>query len=209
MNIALDLDGVVCDFVRSILRLCGKEERYGEVDSYYFDPPDPRDEGEVLTREEFYDAWNKFTDNHGFAGIQLIPGAFDGINELRQAGEFIYFISDRRKEDQEDTYCWKRLMGWEEIPIVFSEGRKVKILSGLPLGEIPFPDIFMDDQPNIFSDIYYQHSLMMKRGSLLERGLIPVVFNQPWNQAIIPELSRALNWQGFRLLVESVKARQK
>ena len=37
MNIFLDLDGVVCDFTGSLLRMVGREELAHKIDFYHFE----------------------------------------------------------------------------------------------------------------------------------------------------------------------------
>jgi len=162
MNIFLDLDGVVCDFTGSLLRMVGKEELAHKIDFYHFENDN---NSEVLTEDEFFQAWDKFTALQGFVGIKWMPGAYRGIKELIAMGYKVHFITDRRVQDRDQTRRWKVLNGFGDIPLIFSMGDKLRIL------KVRDVDVFVEDKVEIIKEAK-------------ELGINVVRFQQRWNREL-------------------------
>ena len=153
MKIRLDLDGVVCDFVKSLSLLSNKVKR---INDYQLG----------LEKDEFMQLWNKFSDLQGFVGIKWIKDAEKSINYLLSQNHEISFVTDRREEDQIQTYYWRELNGWgKKIPIHFTDNKKVDFLKNR------FSDIIIEDKKEI-----------IKEGRDL--GLNIWCFRHPWNEEI-------------------------
>lgn len=94
MRILLDCDGVLADFVGPVLRESGAVLRPEDIDRwdlFSLMQPDVRERAfEILRKPEFWRAQ------------PLIPGAAEGVEQLRAGGHEIYFV----------TSPWKDCAGW-------------------------------------------------------------------------------------------------
>ena len=203
MVIGIDLDGVVCDFIGSLLRMEGRGELQGNQQDYYFPH---KGDCVVYTEKQFMKAWDEFNAQHGFIGIKMISGAFEGIEELLKKKFEIVFVTDRKKESFRDTWYWMRLMGWlGRIPVVFSNGEKVKFLVGDNFGRIspigsfgtPFhggiPLVMVDDEPKIL------RGLNEVQG---DNGILPICFDQSWNRDVPINVVRMYDWEELVMFIK-------
>jgi len=193
MVIGIDLDGVVCDFIGSLLRMEGREELQGGQQDYYFPH---KGDCAVYTEEQFMKAWDEFNAQHGFIGIKMISGAFDGIEELLKKKFEIVFITDRKKESFRDTWYWMRLMGWyDKIPVVFSDGQKVERVLHSNI------DILVDDSLEILKGVYEEYEMNFKTA-------LPVCFNQTWNSQLNLTIPRFYDWEALIEFIVNYRARK-
>lgn len=129
MKIAIDLDGVVCDFVGTLKRIVTDK-----LDETKYDLG--------LSKVKFKNIWDYFTSRHGFVGIDFIEGAREYLKDLMYDHKVV-FVTDRRRKDWGQTLDWKVLKGFDPIGIVFTEGNKAEHIINNQY------DVFLDDKIDI------------------------------------------------------------
>ncbi len=105
--IAFDVDGVLADFHRPFYKfiLDNRDDLHFNLED--ITAWDWSTQIKNLTSGEFWDLFDRFTVEHGYAFLPLISDvAFDLIDFLSEEGHPIYFITARPPETREETYHW-------------------------------------------------------------------------------------------------------
>jgi hypothetical protein len=111
-TIALDLDGVLCDFAYRFASWCLKK---GHISDGQFSKTD-------FSNYKFYEAWGwtdarflliqaVFAEAREFENVPMYNGVLDFIRDLRDLGLKVIVATYRPDEAQDDTWrwCWKNL----------------------------------------------------------------------------------------------------
>lgn len=171
-DIAVDLDGVVYDFVE----VFAAEARLSEL-AHVRVPEDPRP-----TRWDFYRSWGLTPEEFAELFVEGVrqgrvfwegptyPGVHEGWQALSRQGHRIHVITDRspvgaERESQEATVSWLEAQGFEVASLTITADK------GSALQEIvvdPSRALFIDDKPD-----------NIRQG--MSAGIPSVLMDQPWN----------------------------
>jgi uncharacterized HAD superfamily protein len=175
VKVGLDLDGVVFDFVHGFSLFL--HDHYGapvirseEATAWYWHA----DVG--LTEAQWHEGFAAFSAGGGFRGLELRPGAWDGVWSLLAAGHEIQYVSARRGAPRADTVQALVRNRLPPGPLRISEhkGRAVREL-GL--------DVFVDDRPANVLEV-------------LRAGARTFVMDLPYNRCDLPaEIVRVAGWR--------------
>ena len=138
MRYGLDIDGVVCDFLTGARTLAEKLEI------------DVSDRELVLDYENLPDEYEEVLEDLSFwLNMKPIRSSWHVVNDLFSKGHDVYFITSRRKESAILATCrWLNEWGFMFSDVRFINGKgKVDLYKELEL------DIFVDDNPEVVSDI--------------------------------------------------------
>lgn len=186
MKIGVDIDGVTADFVTAFLPvlggLAGREVRYEEITSYWFQ--------EVLGYDDATEVWVRETiDRLGvLRRLAPIPGALETVNRLGETHE-VHFVTARPEAKWGDlTREWLSRHGFRFASVMFREGRKAGADEGFGL--------FVEDSLENARD-------------LSGLGIHVCLFDQPWNRTEeLPEgVSRVGSWAEVAAAVEEQAGR--
>lgn len=176
MRIGIDLDDTVMDFVPEFLReakhLYGLEYRISDVNDYLLASLPGLNPERVTT------IMQSMISNEALAKLKPVEGSVYGLNNLRNNGHAITYITNRTPtpSTMRQARFW---MEWHGIkhPIIYSKNK------GQDLERIR-ADLLLDDNPrNIISAI--------------EHGIKAFVFDRPWNTTM-PEVYKRVNgWYDF------------
>ena len=157
LKIALDVDGVLADTIRSWLRLCnirfGMNLTYDQIDHWNFwkDVGINQDDFEGLFNQAWYD-WRVLppTEDKIAAKVEL----------LKNIGE-VDIVTGRTPDTMEYVEKWLAMQKINCNKIVVVEPDKTK-------GHLDY-DVFIDDSP-------------LNAIDATERGKTALVYDQPWNR---------------------------
>lgn len=158
MRIALDIDGVVCDFAgpcNSWLASALGRERIPITRWDWY-----RDYGEPLGRRAWRLFWGHAEDTEFFNHLPIIHGAKKGVDALFDQGHDVRFITARNPlQFGRQTREW---LARHDLPVdvLYAEHKA---------DHIDEFDVLVDDAPRHLAD--------WRRA-----GGQPLVFNQPWNK---------------------------
>lgn len=138
MRYGLDIDGVVCDFLVGARALADKLDI------------DVSDRELVLDYESLPNEYEEVLEDYPFwLNMKPIRSSWHVVNDLFSKGHDVYFITSRGKESAILVTC-RWLFEWNFMysDVSFTNGKgKVDLYKELEL------DIFVDDNPEVVSDI--------------------------------------------------------
>lgn len=137
--IALDVDGVVMDFMTQFLRV--HNERYNtritRDDITSFMPHGSV--AELITEDEWDESFAWFEDNGGYATLEALEGVRTAIKNILDAGHEICYVTARHSKFKGETEMSFHLNKLPIGKVYFAPRGKVSRLKKLK------PDIFVDD----------------------------------------------------------------
>ena len=127
--IYLDMDGVIADFVKRYKELYGMEPKEAEKNHKF---------------DQYFD---QFIMDNGFADLDLMPGAMDGITFLRKAQVPTQILSSTANEKRYDDISKQKMVWLQSKGITFNPifvpGKKLKQQYAAP------DKIIIDDTPSV------------------------------------------------------------
>lgn len=175
--IGLDIDGVIIDYLRSILpflcEICGRTIRYEDITHPTLSKFLNIDEATSA------DIWNRIIGTGLMHNFPPIAGAIEGLAALRR--HEIWLITGREASMQDLTVSWLKNHGIRYDRIMF-ESEKVE------------GNLSLEKQCGIFIEDQLEAAK-----SLAEAGIFTLLFNQPWNRAeSLPEnCRRVYDWDNI------------
>jgi len=137
--IALDVDGVIMDFMTQFLRV--HNERYNtritRDDITSFMPHGSV--AELITESEWDESFAWFEDNGGYATLEALEGARTALQAILDAGHEIVFVTARHSKFKGETEMSFILNKLPLKKIYFAPRGKTARLKAIK------PDIFVDD----------------------------------------------------------------
>ncbi|MFP7494613.1 HAD family acid phosphatase [Terribacillus saccharophilus] len=104
-----------------------------------------------LTDEEGSRMWNSTLEEIYYTTCPPFPNAVDLLQELKQDGHEIYYITSRPKEHGERTKQWLRTLGFriedEQFFYGMQDADKIHIIKELGL------DYYFDDKPDVLNTL--------------------------------------------------------
>lgn len=166
MKIAVDLDGVLYAFERT-MRYLLREERSVQADmttpSRYWD--------DVLDRVEPADKkwlWSEAITKYGlFRHGHVEKHAMRGVRALHGAGHKLYVVTHRPAIATRDTLAWLDFHFGAENPYPFA-GAPIMLHNGEAKSQVD-AEILIDDKPANIRE-------------WMDAGGVGLLFDQPWNQ---------------------------
>ena len=157
VKIALDVDGVLADTIRSWLRLCNERFNlnltYDQIDHWNF----WKDVG--IKQEDF-----EWLFNEAWLDWRALPPTEDNIATkvelLKNLGK-VDIVTGRNQETMEYVQKWLSMQKISSDKIIVVEPDKTK-------GHLDY-DVFIDDSP-------------LNAIDAVKRGKIALVYDQPWNR---------------------------
>jgi len=139
MLIALDIDGVILDFLGQFLRVYNlrNNERITADDITEFMPHGNL--SDLIAKKDWDENFKWFEKNGGYATLQSFEGARTAIENILKAGHEIVYVTARKQEFEGDTIMSFLLNKIPMSKLYFAPSSKEKILRELN------PDIFVDD----------------------------------------------------------------
>lgn len=195
MRIAVDLDGTVYEWDKTARYLLRRRfhERNESVPYELMHPSQEWDSAKETVPEEDWEwLWAGGIREGLFRCGHIVHGARDGVAALTRAGHDVLFVTKRPRRAARDTLGWVSLM-FGDLPIL-----GVMVLDGgEPKSSVrPPPDVFVDDNPHIISDV------------LKHTYAEAILFDQPWNRRVseTDRLTRARRWTDVVNRVNAMEA---
>jgi len=144
----IDLDGVCFDFMHAF---CGwLEDKAGiqvpkdeEITSYYW-----YETIDGLEKDTFWDEFHKFGKANGYRDLNLLPGAVDGLNAIKEAGHNLIYITNRPEYSYLDTCtALERHQFPDRDNLIFAGGSKAPLIREHDV------HCFIDDSPRTIAEI--------------------------------------------------------
>lgn len=183
MRLGIDLDGVVADFPRRANEWLSKEmncppiaiDRWDWYKGYGGD-----------VEETWERLWNEEVPNNSFfSTIYEVPGALDGLRDLRAAGHQLVFITARPAAAGPCTEQWLDARGLGGHHLILALTSKAK--------QFTDTDTLLDDK----GETVYRH---------LSHGKSAVLFKRPWNREWWSRVPSVSGWPEFIQTVEAMEA---
>ena len=173
LALALDLDGVVADYVESFRRSLASTR--GESPDSYTTEVDWSFSQWGLSLDDFLAAHRKAViDDQIFLTMPPVDGAVEGIGRLVDHGVRIRIVTKRFVVEGDKARAATDTVAW------------------LDRNKIPYHDLcFVSEKSTCAADLYLDDAPHIVEG-LREAGLRAVVFDQPWNREV--EGERACGW---------------
>lgn len=174
LALALDLDGVVADYVEGLRRSLASER--GDLPEDYTTDVDWSFTQWGLSLEEFFAAHRRAVmSDQIFATMPPIEGAVAGIGRLVDHGVRVRIVTKRFVVEGDKARAATDTAGW------------------LDYCKIPYHDLCLlsSDKSTCAADLYLDDAPHVIEG-LREAGLRAVVFDQPWNRDV--EGERVHGW---------------
>lgn len=177
MKLGIDMDGVLCDFIKGYNALAKAE--FGKDLPY---PAVEWDHGpnNGITKAEDNKLWEIIKSTPFHVTLLPLPGALDAIERLNvmgMGGHSVYFITSRPGNHAKFwAEQWLRWHGMDN-PTVLIAKEKGFVVKGLRL------DVFADDKPENNLDVINQTGRTSPLpGGGLKPNIHVYLINQPWNQ---------------------------
>jgi len=185
MNIALDIDGVIIDFVSSFISLA--EKRFDQPIKYEDIYCHDISQALALPKKDLYSLFHETLFRNHF---RLIDGALDGITALNKDHN-IYLITSRHERYKKSTM---QLLDNHRISY----------------NDIYFSQFMKKHQVDIHFDVFVE-DCVDEAVNLSQRNCQVLLYNQPWNTRCLNMknlFKRVYNWDDIIKEVESINQKQ-
>ncbi len=208
-TIAVDIDSTLYDFDTIAREACLKlwqetgDDKYRE--GMYFPNDHWRAPADVLGVERWLRAIALCHDDEMILKQVPFAGAVETCQALIEAGHQLIFISNRKTETEEATFCWLRdcgfLRAWpsrkeEDKParLVVTEGDKKPFIKDC--------QYLIDDRLKTCVEFVYDYDWQYKERGLNRRKAFLLQYNYNQNATDIPGLYVAPTWAGLNVYLE-------
>lgn len=181
MKIGVDIDNVLAKlqegFCEYYKRKYGKELRMEDCEGYWLSKI------LLIPPEQEYPLWKEYHDSDLFGDMEIMDGAKEVIDSLKNKHEFIFITARNLGWKQKTLEFMKKFFPEDNFQIIFSgdvygEGkRKGEICKELGIS------LIIED--------HHEKSLEYANG-----GMDVILFERPWNKKVVHEkITRASNWK--------------
>lgn len=141
LKVALDIDGVIMDFLSQLLRVHNIRSKEGPrvtVEDLTVFMPDG-DLSDLMTEEQWNDSFEYFEANGGYATLKSFEGVRTALERIIEDGHDLIFITARHSKFAGETEMSFILNGLPLRKIYYAPRGKGPVLKRLK------PDVFVDD----------------------------------------------------------------
>jgi 5'(3')-deoxyribonucleotidase len=174
-RIAVDLDDVSFDMRNHVLNHINNKygTKFGRNDIQEWNAILPYKDKPIEYKKELFD---RFAAPGFIESTPLMPGAKEGIEELKERGHPVFFLTSRNKKYQDATRRAANKIH-PDVPVIHAAEGKHKFVNDF--------DVLLDDSPKELTMVGIH-------------GGNPVAFDQPWNRQV-PQLMarRVASWPEF------------
>jgi len=137
--VALDLDGVIFDFMGQFLRVHNlrKNSRVTADDIKSFMPAGNMED--IISEGEWNESFEWFEDNGGYATLKPLEGVRTAIEAIQAAGHEVIYITARHSKFKGETELSFLLGKLPHAKVYFAPRGKYRVLKAKK------PDVFVDD----------------------------------------------------------------
>jgi 5'(3')-deoxyribonucleotidase len=137
--IALDLDGVVFDFLGQFLRVHNlrKDKRITVDDIKSFMPAGSMED--MISEDDWNESFEWFEDNGGYATLDVLDGVRTALQAILDEGHELIFITSRHSKFKGETELSLILNKLPQAKTYFAPRGKGRVLRKMK------PDVFVDD----------------------------------------------------------------
>ena len=183
LNIMVDLDDVIADFVPHFLGFLNKEYDAG-LNENNIKGWNIWDYGN-LTKEEYEQGLEKFTQSRQYNNLPVVENARESLKKLKE--NIIYIVTWRNKKVESETIEWLKRNSIHYDKLFFSNNKpKDKICKRLNI------DVAIDDSPS--------------QSKRLSNFCLVLLYNKRWNETVTGNnIKRVYNWDDIMNEIELIK----